>query len=387
MPVITKSKISVGNITKTISGAVGVAVLLGFFSSTMAYSAMIGEFRAANFKVATGVSKPRVILGAYLSNGVVNQNVVSGTQAQVFAQLVLDASQLTKDVEVREINFQVTTFNTNPAEVSNFSIYNGSTRLATTNDPDSETSTKTIDGDMATLKFSLVNPLRITAGTSQVLTVKGDVSAAASDGVFQVGIRSYAKREKIYTVEAYYLDNLNKLINVNVTANPGAAMTFVSSGNLAITLNAGSTGGVMQPGSTNNDLAIFDFLARYEDVLIEKIYVTGVAYNNGGWDQINQLHLYNGSTLVESVTPTSTDGVDRTVLIDLTNNPIIVPKDSTLRLTFRADASDIPPGEWNQGIALKINSGDVRAIGTLSGTIVNVMADVQGLDWYFPASN
>ena len=102
--------------------------------------------------------------------------VVAGTKSHTFANIVLGAESSGEDVKVTKVNVRVECNATcNPAEVSNFSIFDGATELSTTNDPDSQTSTATTDGNDSTSTFTFTTPLVITKGTSKTLTIKGDV--------------------------------------------------------------------------------------------------------------------------------------------------------------------------------------------------------------------
>jgi len=113
------------------------------------------------------------------------------------------------------------------------------------------------------------------------------------------------------------------------------------------------------------------------------MYITGKQVNGGGWDQIEKLHLYRNdilvkSILVKSITPTITDGVNRTILFDIANDPIFVPKDGAVALFFKADTPELNyelngmgPGlaASFEGIQLAINANtDVTAKGAQSGT-------------------
>src|SRR3989338_8922736 len=146
---------------------------------------------ATKFKAAGGkpAGKGQAALEAYLANSILPQTVVAGTKDFIFAQLILDAAALRTDTEVRELNFEVTTSQANPAEVSSWSLYDGNTQFATVNDPDAESGSRTTDGDSATIKFTLTNPIIIPYGASKVLTVKGYISTAATNGQMQVGVK------------------------------------------------------------------------------------------------------------------------------------------------------------------------------------------------------
>lgn len=358
MQTITKTRVR----GKVVTAAVALTVIIG-----------VG-YAAFNLLPAAGLfTTGKSSFSVSLSPQVQPAQVLAGTKAQTFAGIVF-SNTLNQDVIVRELNFTVTTSKTSPAQVSNFRLYDNGTQLSTTNDSDSGTATKVTDGQSAVVTFTLTTPLRLTSKQSKTLLVKADVSLpAALGGVYKVGIASGSPQP----VLAYY--NNGKPVRPVYTFNAGVAMAFISSGNLSIASDSSSPSAGLMPANTSGiTLAVFNARAYNEAINIEKIYVTGEQANNGGWDQIQKLYLYNGSTLINTTTPTSTDGSEKTVLVDLTNNPLRVPKDGIVKLTFKADTANSnaqlgSTGASGQGIKLKINSGtDVTAKGASSGTSVTV---------------
>jgi len=305
------------------------------------------------------------------------QSIVAGSKAVTFANLILGAEGSGEDVKVTKVMAAVTCDSTcNPAEVSNWSLFDGATELATTNDPDSDTAAKTTDNDEATATWMLSTPLVITKGTSKTLTVKGDISTAATNGTMQVGMASITGAEDVTAKGG----TTNLTATVVVSPSNGQGMTFTDLGQLTISLDSTSPKEGLMPASTSGlTFGIFSAFAKYEDVKIEKLYLTSTALNSGGLDQVSKVYLYNGSTKLAEVTPTSTDSTGDTVLIDVTGSPIVVPKDNSILLTVKVDTagSDYEIGSRGasgQGLSLKINAaGDITAKGAQSGgTITSI---------------
>ena len=152
-------------------------------------------------------------------------------------------------------------------------------------------------------------------------------------------------------------------------------MTLSGNGTLTINQHSSTPSAALIPGNTTGvTVAVLNATARYEDVQIEKIYLTGAQVNSGGWDQVKKLYVYNGSTLLKEVTPTSSDGANKTTLLDFGTTPITIPKDTSVALTFKIDTPDvnyelITNADSFKGIQLKVNAaGDIVAKGTQSGT-------------------
>jgi len=337
------------------------------------------------------------------SNQPVAQTVVKGSKGVTFANLILGAEGSGEDIKVTKVVATVKCDGScNPAEVSNWSIFDGSTELSVTNNPDSDTSAKTTDGNDATATFMFSTPLVITKGTSKTLTVKGDVSTAATNGNMNVGFIDSDEDNHITAKgndTGLSLSDSSMTLSIDSDGEPGQAMTFGSGGGLTITRSTGTPDEGYLPANTDG-ITVLELLAEAEDeaVKIEKIYFTATQVNSGGLDQIEMLHLYNGSDLVASKQPTTTDAVDGTVEIDMTGSPIEVPKDDYITLTVKVDtpvlnykqnggnSSGLPTSF--EGFSIKINAaGDVTAKGVQSGgDITPTISSAEGNSMYLVRS-
>jgi len=305
-----------------------------------------------------------------LSPNVASASVVKGTTQHTFAQLVLDASGSGEDINITQIKMSVKPTTAKSNELSNFKIYDGSTELDVSNDPDSTLSSTA--GAAATTTFTLSQTLVVQKGTTKTLTIKADISRDCSSGdVFQVGLSGY---NNVTATGA----STGSSITPTYNASDGASMTIKDTGELTIYVSSGTPKAGLLPGNSSGlTVGVFNVNARYEDITIEKIYITADAVNSGGFDQIATLYLYDGDTLLASVTPTSSDASSATVLVDMTNsdNQLIVSAGESKDITIKVDTA--PVSSWGssgsatsgQGFKLKINSAtDVYAKGNSSGT-------------------
>lgn len=315
--------------------------------------------------------------------------VVAGVKQHTFANIVLGAQSSGEDVKITKILVAIHTNNlAKPSETSNWSIYDGSTKLSTTNAPSDGPAAKTTNDEEATSTFTFTTPLVITKGTSKTLTVKADIKTSATNGTISVGVTDTTSNTATITAKG---KDSALTATITLSASDGNAQTITSTGNLTITQHGDTPDAGYMPGDTDGvTLTTLLIEAQYEDINIEKIYFTGTAVNSGGWDQIDAFHVYNGGTLVGSPTVTSTDSAGDTVLLDITNNPIVVPKGEVITLILKADTATVnyknnSKGASLQSIAVKINAGgDVTAKGaesgdTVSATLSNATGNTQYL--------
>lgn len=305
----------------------------------------------------------------------VAQTVVAGTKDFVFANYLLDAADSGEDVKITQVIAKMTTSTALPNDFSNWKLYDGTTELAVSTDPDPTGTT----AGAASSTFTLVTPLIVTKGTTKTLTVKATISASATSGSLYVGMTAPTQ------ITATGKDSGTDA-TVTLSAANGQTMTLAQTGTLQITKASTSPDAGLLPSETTGiTVGAFRLAASYEDVNVEKIYLSATSTRNRdaslvdtAYDQMNTVYLYNGSTLMATVNPTTTEsGAQRTVLIDVTNTPIVVPKDGVIDLTVKVDTAGVrrdisAKGFPGQGFIFSINAaGDITAKGKQSGATVS----------------
>src|SRR3989344_1512383 len=318
-----------------------------------------------------------------LSSSPVAQTVVGGTQNWTFANVILDAANSGEDVKVTTVKVAIHTVTANPSQSSGWTLYDGSTALAVTNDPSSDTSTKTTAGNSATATFTFSTPLILTKGTTKTLTVKGNITTSATSGSVSVGISDSVGADHL-TAKG---NTSGADAGITMSISDGQAQTLTDAGTLTLTKDSTSPDASLIPANsvTGVTVTVINASARYENVNLEKFYLTAgapgingivgavVGANDAGWKTVKQVHIYKGNELVKSVTPTSSATSSPTVLVDLTNSPIVVPKDSSVLITVKVDTQDAnyelgSVATSGIGSKIKINAaGDVIAKGSQSG--------------------
>lgn len=313
-----------------------------------------------------------VALTVSLSSLPTSQTVVKGVNGFEFAKVLLDAQGSGEDVNVTQVAISVKPTTAAANELSGFAIYDGSTKLSTSNDPDSALSSTAATNSTSTFTFS--STLKLTKGTVKTLTVKANISRATTSGdIFNVGVNG----SSISASGA----STGSSITASVTGNDGPTMTIADNGSLTVYASSATPIAGLIPASTSGlTVGVINISGKQEDINLQKIYLTATSTSpaiGGGLDQIDKLYIYDGSTQVAAVTPTSSDvatGEGRTVLIDVTNNPIVVSSGVSKDLTIKVDTAAAnrflgsTKGAAGQGFSFSIGAvTDVTAQGVSSG--------------------
>ncbi len=304
-----------------------------------------------------------------LDPSVSSTSVVRGTNDFVFAKFVLDASGSGEDINISQIAARVDSTTATTNELSNFRIFEGDTELAVTNDSDSDL---TSDANPATSTFSLQNTLVVSSGSSKTLTIKANIARSPSDGEsFNVGISGVSN---VTATGASTGDSIDPTYAVS----DGATITIKETGTLTVYASSATPKASLITADTSGvEVGVFNVTAAYEDVNIEKIYFTTSWVNGGGLDQVDTFYLYDSTgTQIASVVPTSTDAASRTVMLDMTNDPLTVEKGQSEDFTIKVDTAPAyrfptvaGTGQAGQGFKFSINAvGDITAKGVSSGT-------------------
>jgi len=318
---------------------------------------------------------PTGILWVSVGNLPVSQSVIVGTQNFEAAQLVFDASASVDSVAVTGLAVRVGATGALPNVFGDIELFDGMTKILT------NPGAPNCSG--FTCAWSLLTPSGtpwvVPSGTVKVIRVVGDVSTTAGPGSFAVSIQPgdvMARGVQGGTVD------------VNYGQMTGNTMSLAQAGALTIAgLTQNHPAGLL-PGNTNGlEVGVFRLTAIREPIRVEKIYLSADSIRpiqpNGSQasalNQVRAIHLYDGATRLTpagGVIPTSTNQLDRaTVLIDLTNNPIVVPLTGAKDITVKVDTNSVSRypfpsiGAPGQGFRFSIAvSSDVSAVGEWSAT-------------------
>lgn len=142
------------------------------------------------------------------------------------------------------------------------------------------------------------------------------------------------------------------------------------------------------PGNTSG-LAVGTFImaANGEGVRVEKLWLTALATNPsirpaGPWNQVQTIYLYEGNTLLSSITPTSTDRTATGTLFDVTGNPIDIAAGAIKQITIKVDTANVSRypranrGVSGQGFRLLLRPSDLLVKSMATGErITNIATD------------
>ena len=317
-----------------------------------------------------------------VSTSPVAQTIVAGTTGFTFANIVLDAQGSGEDVRVTQIKSAMhTTGLAYPALISGLKLYDGSTELLTSNDPDP---TNVTAAASATSTFTFVNALVLPKGTSKTLALKGNISKSVTSGTVKLGIQNDATN----AVSATGKDTGTSL-DPTYSYSDGQAMTLTDAGTLTLSADASTPIAGHIPGSsTGLPVGVFSAQSRHEDVNIEKIWFKLAAINSGGPDQVDKIWLTDGTRTI-GVTPTSSDSsAPVQVLFDMSLDPFVVAANTTKLYTLKVDTAqvDTPSGSkgaMGQGFQFSINAtGDITAKGASSGNSVSTITGTPTFNAY-----
>jgi hypothetical protein len=181
--------------------------------------------------------------------------------------------------------------------------------------------------------------------TTKNLTFKIDTVGVSSDQAARVvTIQGYAGNTQ--NVRAVDGAGLSSYTDMSGSSN-SRQQTFNASGtsSLTVTLNSGLT-----PKATNNKVSttdgvrgltmeVIDIKSQTGTSVVRKIYTAVNATSTAGLP--STLYLYDGSTLISSVSAPSTNGAQ----VAFTDLRISIPKDTTKQLTIKADFASTVSGQ------------------------------------------
>jgi hypothetical protein len=297
----------------------------------------------------------------------VAQNIVAGGQARIFANYQLDASQSGEDVRFTSIPLQLTYANgAAGTDLSGCKLWNGSTALNTGSNVVNPGTGASPQANTFTLDQSLTVP----HGTVLTLALSCNVSSNASaNATYSWGISGSA------TVSA---TGVTSSISVTPTITGSAGQTqTLKTGSLTITTDSSSPAySVVASNTTGNVIGAFRFQANNEAVNLQKIGLKLTNTASSSAQDLVQATIWNGATQIGAVQFTGTNTVATSTL----NSPILLPKDTAVVLTIKADVAAVGVGANSVAteghlIAVDLNNTDTtgtQGTGNDSGNTINL---------------
>jgi hypothetical protein len=286
-----------------------------------------------------------------------SQNVVPGTQGQLFANINLNAVSSGEDVRISSLPIRFTLGNgAQASDISGCQLFSASTALNT-----GSRVVNTISSSAASI-FSLDNSLTIPKGTTVSLALKCNLSSSAISGsTYASGVNS----SDSFNVTGVTSGNTVDPSQLTVTTGTSGTMT-VAIASLSVSIDPSSPSYSMAVGgNTGVNMGVYKFHATTEGIQLTKL---GIKLTSGSPSDIVQAYVYSGSTLVGTAIFTGAN----TTATSTFSNPVTLAKDADTVLTIKADLAAIGTSQpGTEGAFLKIDPLNAQGYGISSGVTID----------------
>ena len=290
------------------------------------------------------------------------QSVIVGQTGFTFANYILDASASGEDVRVTQLALVHKTSGGREDHIANLQLFDGATPLFPIEQPSN------VSGSTATTTFSLTSPILVNKGTIKTITLKGDIVGGATGDTHSFGCNGGG------CMSGTGVETSNT-ITPNTTNSDGQTMTIVASGTLTVAEDASSpqADGLLVAGSSDVTVGEVLLSAFNEDIDLTDLHFVINSVNGGALnDEISLFKLFDGSTQIASVVPTTTAAA---TFENLDGKFVIAKGSSGRRLTVKVDTAAVTnnQGDGNtadsgDGISVDIQQDAYSAKGVSSGT-------------------
>ncbi|MBI4122987.1 MAG: peptidoglycan-binding protein [Parcubacteria group bacterium] len=312
--------------------------------------------------------------GALVVNTLVSpaaRDVAVGTSDFIFAKLALDAGASGEDVQVSSITIQNDPGTGAPADdMINVEIWANLTTASSSRGDVYETKVSnttsydsTTDGTADTIAFTLTQTLIVKKGTTMELAVVADLKANADTGAS--GNLTDAHQVAETATTATGADTGNDITETRSGA--GQVMSVVTGGTLTTSVDSSQpSSSLFAASTTGNTIGIF----RLASDAVEDLDLDEISLQVSGSNFIQTLHLYNGSTLLKSV---SAGGASPQSLSDITfdDGTLTIPSNGYQLITVKADFFSNTSAAAQNDVATGVAIRDVDTTGKGSGTTVS----------------
>lgn len=249
--------------------------------------------------------------------------------------------------------------------VNSCGLFDGETQVGSRQSPGSSS------GEMT---FSGLN-LNVARGSSKTLEVRctADSTIAQTAGdTFAVGIDEAADISAQDEEGNSVTPTLATTVSANAGATPTITQTVKSGGTLSIAAGSHPSATILitdnQPWKV---LAVYNANALHEDVKIENIAVTSTGYAAN----VSEVHVGQSSDakcetgVVSRGHRSLGSGTDQVAEVDLSSNPIMVPKGSSTYICLMARLAQLVPSSTNADVTQAPRSGNTVRLGIPTGAV------------------
>jgi len=206
--------------------------------------------------------------------------------------------------------------------------------------------------------FTVGNGFTIPANSSVMFVVKADINPSA-----QSGDTMEISANGLTAIETSTGISKNVVASTNASGN---TMTVGSNCSINPALNSSSPSGLQSPGVKSDVIKINITTSTNCSVSIDKLYFNAVGNFSNVYSQISTVYLYDGNTLLSTVTNPSQSNQGFFSLG-------VLPPGFTKTFTIKADTSGFVSGQTLQFSVASIHGAD-----TLTGTSVDYTTPVMG---------
>jgi len=285
----------------------------------------------------------RASLAIAASNNPAAQTVVAGSQDFVFTNLQFDATQSGEDVRVSTIPAHLTYTAGAGTDISSCRLYDGATNLTTGSNVVNPSTT----ASSAAYTFTLDQALVIPKGTVKTISVKCNVSGAAS---------AFIGHWDMSTTDVGTTLSVTGVTSTGAVTATGSATGLAMSVGSATLAATGDTSGtsykVASAGTSGVTVAAFRFKSTNDNVDLQRLSLQLTNTASSSSSDITTAHIFDGNT--EVGTAVFTGG--NTFATSTLSTPVRLTRDTDKILTVKVDLGSIS------------NSSAV----TVSGHLINV---------------
>jgi hypothetical protein len=363
---------AVGKHTFTLKGKVGPGfgadgtVIVSTTPSN--WSNIIGQITSKNISLSSSavtmntmtVKAATLTVSTSLTPAV--QTIVAGAQKFTFANVQLSALSSGEDLRLSTLAV-VESGSGTPSNLTQCSLWNGSTELTTSN------SNRVQTAGAGSNTFTFDSPLIVPKGTVVTLALKCNIASGTS-GTFAWGVTASPSATG---------QTSGQSAAVTLNSSSGQAITITSGGSLTVSQQSETPSyGIVAGGTTGNTVLALNFHATNESVNLNRIALQLTNTASSSAADLVQVTFWDGATQIGSTVFQGSQYVATSTGLNGSGTlGVVIPKDGDKVIKVKADLNTIGFGQsvTSSGhlVAINVLTGGNATYGTGidSGTDVN----------------
>ncbi|RJQ14841.1 peptidoglycan-binding protein [Candidatus Parcubacteria bacterium] len=216
-------------------------------------------------------------------------------------------------------------------------------------------------------QFSSMN-FTVPAGQTKTLVVRSnlDASALANSNTDRIKFDIAAVGDVVARDPQGNSVSVGSAAPNSTTADSGTRISVVDTGSISVALapdDTESEAGLVVAGKSNVVIAKYRYTAQNEELKVTKVQFSVAS---GALDEVTQLSVWDGSSMLASITPTLSGSSGSAAF---TNLNFVVPKDASKTLTVKANLNTTSAGaDTGDEIQAVHDQANFEARGTAAGS-------------------